>query len=76
MNIEQAKLLAEQEALAAVRALMEGRPDDALMMIEGSAQSKVLALMACGLAASVLKHSNIDGTRWLDQRQAALAAKN
>lgn len=76
MTREQVKRVAEQEALAAVRALMEGRQEDAGLMIRGSESVQVLALMACGLAASVLKQGAIDGPRWLDQRQAALAAEN
>ncbi|WP_248762679.1 hypothetical protein [Pseudarthrobacter sp. SSS035] len=68
--------LVEQEALAVTRALMEARDSDAFLMVTGSTSPRTLALVACGLAAAVLTHGGIDGARWLEERQQAIAAEN
>lgn len=68
--------LPEQEALAVTRAMMEGRQADVFTMITGSEHPRALALMACGIAASALTHGDIDGARWLAQRQAQVAAED
>lgn len=68
--------LSEQEALAVTQALMQGRENDAFLMITGSTSPKGLALVACGLAAAALTHGGFDGARWLSERQLAIAAEN
>ncbi|RKO24498.1 hypothetical protein D7Z96_08695 [Pseudarthrobacter phenanthrenivorans] len=67
--------VAEQEALAVTRALMEGRQEDAFLLVTGSSHPMALAHTACGLAAAALTHGSTSGARWLEQRQQALAVE-
>lgn len=76
MMLEEAKRVATLEALAAVRALVEGRDSDAGLLIEGAVNPKAVGLMACGLAASALGTAGIDAGRLLDHLTSHVIAND